>query len=131
MSVDTVGNFFTTIRNAIARISQFVHIPYSKFKYEISLILLEEGYVTSVAIRQEGEFKKIIVIGLKYVNSESVIHEIKQISKPGKRLYVKSDSVPIVIGGLGIAILTTSCGVMSNKKSQSKNIGGELICTVW
>lgn len=131
MSVDTIGNFFTTIRNAIIRISHTVNVPYSKFKYEISLILLKEGYVSSVSIHQKDELRKYIVIGLKYVNNESAIHEIKQVSKPGKRVYVKSTCVPTVIGGLGVAILTTSQGVMTNKESLKKSIGGELICTIW
>lgn len=130
MSVDSIGNFLTSIRNSIARAARFVKIPYSKFKYQISLILLEEGFIKSVQVEGEG-IEKNIVIYLKYVSNESVIHEIKQISKPGKRIYIKFNCIPTVIGGLGIAILTTSQGIMTNKQLKEKNIGGELICTVW
>lgn len=130
MSVDSIGNYLTSIRNAIARASRFVKVPYSKFKYQISLIMLEEGFVKSVHVEGEG-IEKSIVIFFKYVSNESVIHEIKQISKPGRRVYVKFNCLPIVIGGLGIAILTTSQGIMTNKKLREKNIGGELICTIW
>lgn len=130
MSVDSIGNYLTSIRNAIARASRFVKVPYSKFKYQISLIMLEEGFVKSVHVEGEG-IEKSIVIFFKYVSNESVIHEIKQISKPGRRVYVKFNCLPIVIGGLGIAILTTSQGIMTNKKLKEKNIGGELICTIW
>ncbi len=130
MSVDSIGNFLTSIRNAIARASRFVKVPYSKFKYQISLIMLEEGFIKSVHVEGEG-IEKSIVIFFKYVSNESVIHEIKQISKPGRRVYVKFNCLPIVIGGLGIAILTTSQGIMTNKKLKEKNIGGELICTIW
>ncbi len=130
MSVDSIGNFFTSIRNAVARASRFVKVPYSKFKYQIGLILLEEGFVKDVCIEGDGIDKKIVVF-LKYVNNESVIHEVKQVSKPGRRVYIKFNSIPIVIGGLGIAIVTTSNGVMTNKKLKEQNIGGELICTIW
>lgn len=130
MSVDSIGNFFTSIRNAVARASRFVKVPYSKFKYQIGLILLEEGFIKEIRVEGDGIEKKIVVF-LKYVNNESVIHELSQVSKPGRRVYIKFNSIPIVIGGLGIAIVTTSQGIMTNKKLKEKNIGGELICTVW
>lgn len=130
MSVDSIGNFFTSVRNAIARASRFVKIPYSNFKHKISLILLEEGFIKDVLVEGDGIEKKIVIF-LKYVNNESVIHEVKQISKPGRRVYIKFNSIPVVIGGLGIAIVTTSHGVMTNKQLKEKNIGGELVCTIW
>lgn len=130
MSVDSIGNFFTSIRNAVARASRFVKVPHSNFKYQIGLILLEEGFIKEVCVEGDGIDKKIVIF-LKYVNNESVIHEVKQVSKPGRRVYIKFNCIPIVIGGLGIAILTTSKGVMTNKKLKEQNIGGELICTIW
>lgn len=130
MSVDSIGNFFTSIRNAVARAARFAKIPYSKFKHEIALILLQEGFIKEVIIEGEGIEKKLVLM-FKYVNNESVIHEIKQVSTPGRRVYIKSNAIPTVIGGLGIAIATTSQGVMTNKKLKEKNIGGELICAVW
>jgi small subunit ribosomal protein S8 len=131
MSVDTIGNFFTTIRNAIARIAKTVKIPYSHFKYKISEVLLQEGYIAGLSIQVVSDYEKYIIIELKYVNNESVIHEIKQVSTPGRRVYVNYDCTPTVIDGLGIAILTTSQGVMTNKQSKDKRIGGEFICTIW
>lgn len=130
MSIDSIGNFLTSIRNSILRASRFVKVPYSKFKHEIVNILLEEGYIKDCKIEENGVFKNIIIF-LKYINNESVIHELTQISKPGQRCYIKFNSVPVVIGGLGIAIVTTSQGVMTNKKLKEKKIGGELVCTIW
>jgi small subunit ribosomal protein S8 len=130
MSIDTIGNFLTSIRNSIARVSRFVKVPYSKLKHNIALTLLKEGFIKDVSIEGEGVEKKL-VIGLKYVNNESVIHEIVQISTPGRRVYIKSTCIPTVIGGLGIAIMTTNKGIMTNKQVRELKIGGEIICTVW
>jgi small subunit ribosomal protein S8 len=130
MSIDSIGNFLTMIRNSIARASRFVKVPYSNFKHEIVKILLEEGYIRAFQVEENGCFKNIIIF-LKYVNNESVIHELVQISTPGQRCYIKFNNIPVVIGGLGIAIITTSEGVMTNKQIKEKKIGGELICTIW
>lgn len=130
MSVDSVGNFFTSIRNAVARATRFVKIPYSKFKHEIALIFIKEGFIKDIYLEGEGINKKLVLV-FKYINNESVIHEIKQISKPGRRVYVKSNAVPTVIGGLGIAVISTSKGVMTNKQIQEEKIGGEFICALW
>ena len=131
MSVDTVGNFLTTIRNATFRASRTVVVPYSKFKYEIALILQQEGFVKDVLVKAVDEIRKEIVIQLKYVNNESVIHAIDQISKPGRRIYASAQSVPSVIGGLGIAVVSTSNGVMTDKTARKKGVGGEVVCAVW
>lgn len=130
MSIDSIGNFLTTIRNSIERAARFVKVPYSKFKHEIVQILLEEGYIKDFKFEENGHFKNIIIF-LKYVNNESVIHELVQVSKPGQRCYIKFNHIPVVIGGLGLAIITTSQGVMTNKKIKEKKIGGELVCTIW
>ena len=130
MSIDTVGNFLTSIRNSISRVNRIVKCPYSIFKHKIALVLLQEGFVKNVYVEGEGVEKKLVVL-LKYVNNESTIHEIKQISTPGRRIYINATSIPTVIGGLGIAIITTSKGVMTNKQVKECGIGGEIICTVW
>jgi small subunit ribosomal protein S8 len=130
MSVDSIGNFLTSVRNAVSRAARIVEVPYSKFKHEIANILLREGFINNIAIAGEGIEKKL-VISFKYVKNESVIHEITQISKPSRRVYVKSNAVPTVINGLGVAIFTTNLGLMTNNQLKEKKIGGEFICTVW
>lgn len=130
MSKDVIANFLTMLRNSIARSKANVVADYSNFRYEIAKILKEEGFVTDVlVIDQEGQRKLKVV--LKYVDGESVIHEINRVSKPSRRIYKSIDKVKPVIGGLGISILTTSKGVMTDKLAQKQRVGGELICTVW
>lgn len=130
MSIDSVGNFLTSLRNSIARANRLVKVSYSSFKHEIAKILLQEGFIKDVYVENEGIDKKLVV-NLKYVNNESVIHEITQISKPGRRVYAQSSCMPVVVGGLGIAIITTNRGVITNKKTRDLGIGGEIICTIW
>ena len=128
MSIDTIGDFLTIMRNGLMISRPSVTAPYSKLKYQLALVLQQEGFIRSVAV---DESKRSMVIGLKYVSDESVIHEIKRISKPGRRAYTGSSSIAPVIGGLGISILTTNRGVMTDKQAQALSVGGELICTVW
>ncbi len=130
MSVDSVGNFLTSIRNAVARAARTVDVPYSKFKHEISSIFLQEGFIKNIEVVGEG-IEKRLVLFFKYVKNESVIHEITQISKPSRRVYIKSNVIPTVIDGLGIAVFTTNQGLMTNKQLKEKKIGGEFICTLW
>lgn len=130
MSIDSVGNFLTSVRNAVARAACMVNVPYSKFKHEIANILFQEGFIKDISIVGEGIEKKL-VLSFKYVKNESVIHEIRQISKPSRRVYVKSNAIPTVIDGLGIAIFTTNLGLMTNNQLKEKKIGGEFICTIW
>lgn len=130
MSIDSVGNFLTSVRNAVARAARMVSVPYSKFKHEIANILFQEGFIKDISIVGEGIEKKL-VLSFKYVKNESVIHEIRQISKPSRRVYVKSNAIPTVIDGLGIAIFTTNLGLMTNNQLKEKKIGGEFICTIW
>jgi small subunit ribosomal protein S8 len=133
MSVDVIGNFLTIIRNGVKASKSFVVIPYSSIKYEIAKILLEEGFVRDVEVIQsdENQLKKFLQITLKYLNRESVIHEIKRSSKPGLRYYAGADDLRRVTSGLGLAVITTNQGIMSHKKAKKLNVGGEIICTVW
>lgn len=133
MSVDTIGNFLTIVRNAVGRANNVIDVAYSNLKYDICRVLEQEGFIHSFVIEGEGLAlnKKRLKIKLKYVHNESVIHEITQVSTPGRRVYVRSESIPTVINGLGIAVLTTSKGVMTDKQARSVGVGGELICTVW
>jgi len=133
MSVDTISNFLTNIRNALMVSKPFVTVPYSKMSHAIARILLEEGYIKDVAtVEQEGSasHKKIKMV-LKYVHGESTIHELSRISVPSRRVYMGSKSIKPVIGGLGISILSTNKGLLTNKKAKALGVGGELLCTIW
>lgn len=127
---DVIGNFLTIIRNGILASKPAVEVPFSLMNQALAKILLEEGFVTEVAVvSHDGEQR--IKIGLKYVDGESVIHEIRRASRPGRRFYASINDVKPVIGGLGLTILSTSKGVMSHKSARAANVGGEVLCTVW
>ena len=128
MSKDVIANFLTIVRNGIARSKSYVTSDYSSFRYEIAKILKQEGYITDVLVVDQENQKKLKIV-LKYVEGESVIHEIKRISKPSRRIYRSVDAIKPVIGGLNI--LTTSKGIMTDKTAEKQRVGGELICTVW
>lgn len=130
MSKDVIADFLTIVRNGIVRSKSSVEIGYSRLRYEIAQILKEEGFVVDVLL-EEQDVQKTIKIVLKYVDGESVIHEITRISKPSRRVYTGVDSVKPVISGLGVSILTTSKGVMTDRVARKHRVGGELICTVW
>ncbi len=130
MSIDIVGNFLTIIRNGIMASLPDVKAPYSNLKYQIASILKDEGYIWDFLIEGEGAHKSLKVV-LKYVDGESAIHEITRVSKPGRRVYKGVSSLEPVVGGLGIAIITTPRGVITNKKARELTVGGEVICTVW
>ena len=128
--MDVIGDFLTIIRNGIAVSKLSVLIPYSKLKNSILLILKDEGFIRDFNIEGDG-LKKNLRIFLKYVDGESVIHEISRVSKPGRRMYRGFKDLKPVIGGLGLSILTSSIGVITNKKAKFNSVGGEIICTVW
>lgn len=130
MSIDAIGDFLTIIRNGLMSSKSFVMAPYSNLKFEIANILKDEGFIKDVVV-VEDDSKKSIKIFLKYVNGESVIHELTRVSRPGRRDYKGTGYIKPVIGGLGLSILTTSKGVVSHKKAKEFGIGGEVLCTVW
>ncbi len=130
MSIDSIGDFLTIIRNGVMGSKAFVTAPTSKMRLAIANILLDEGFVKAVdTIEQDG--KSFIKIYLKYVDGESAIHEITRISKPSCRTYTAIGEIKPVIGGLGLSILSTNRGVVSHKKAKQENVGGELLCTIW
>ena len=131
MSVDCIGDFLTIIRNGVLVSKRTVSAPSSKMRLALATILREEGFIKDFVVQEVEPSKKTIVITLKYYRGESVIHELKRISTPGRRVYSAISSVKPVIGGLGLSILTTSLGIMSHKKAKQSNVGGEIICTVW
>lgn len=130
MSIDVIGDFLTIIRNGLMSSKLFVVAPHSKVKAEIADILKNEGFIKDFAITDE-DGRKSIKVFLKYVGGESVIHDLKRISTPGRRSYKGAANVKPVIGGLGLSILTTSKGIISHKKAKELGVGGEVICTVW
>ena len=130
MVTDPIADMLTRIRNALMARKEEVVIPASRIKKEIARILKEEGFIEDYRIEEDPVQDKI-VIKLKYYKGESVIRGLKRVSKPGRRIYVSKDELPKVLGGLGIAIISTSRGVMTDKECRKLGIGGEYICDVW
>ena len=127
---DPIADMLTRIRNANTQRHETVDIPSSKLKKSIAQILLDEGYIKSFE-EIEDNAQGIIRITLKYVNKQKVISGIKRISKPGLRVYANKDELPKVIGGLGIALISTSKGIMTDKQARKEGIGGEVLAFVW
>jgi small subunit ribosomal protein S8 len=128
---DPIADMLTRIRNGIRARHSRVEMPSSKLKVEIARILKDEGYIGNYKVAEEGK-KKLLRIALRYDgDGVSVISSLQRISKPGRRVYVGSKEVPRVLGGLGVAIVTTPKGVMTGKAARQSGLGGELICNVW
>lgn len=131
MVTDPIADMLTRIRNANQMRDKEVEVPASNLKIEIAKILKEEGFVNDYKIKKNN-VQNIIVINLKYTeNKVRVITGLRKISKPGLRVYVKADEVPKVLNGLGIAIISTSKGVMTDKKARELSLGGEVLAYVW
>ena len=129
--VDPIGDMITRIRNAQMRSLSSVKIPGSKFRASILDVLKKEGYISDYKFLTDVKAKNSLTVSLKYDNGNPVIKEIKRVSKPGRRIYAKADSIPIIQNGLGLAIVSTSKGIMSDNDAKDKNIGGEIICRVF
>ena len=128
---DPIADMLTRIRNALVARHDAVTIPASNMKKAIAKILLDEGYIKSFDFIDDGLQGQIKIV-LKYAQGkESVIKGLKRISKPGLRVYAKNDEIPKVLGGLGIAILSTSKGVMTDKEARNAGIGGEVLAYIW
>lgn len=128
---DPIADMLTRIRNASSAKHKSVEVPASKIKKDIAEILLSEGFIDSYELEDDGK-QGILKIDLKYgQNEERIISGIKRISKPGLRVYVKANELPKVLGGLGIAIISTSKGVLTDKEARNQEVGGEVICYVW
>ncbi len=127
---DTIADMLTRIRNANAMRYNEVSVPASKMKIEFARILKEEGFIKGYKVVKD-DAQGSIVITLKYVNKERVITGLKRISKPGLRVYAKSEEIPKVLNGLGIAIISTSKGVMTDKEARKQNLGGEVLAYIW
>ena len=129
---DPIADMLTRIRNANTAKHDTVDVPSSKMKLAIANILVDEGYIVKYELVDEGAFQTIRIT-LKYGadKNEKVISGLKRISKPGLRVYAKSEELPKVLGGLGIAIISTSKGVMTDKEARKMGVGGEVLCYVW
>jgi len=128
---DPIGDMITRIRNAQIRTSNNVIIPNSKFRVKILEILKQEGYISNYKTLSGSTNKGTLLVDLKYNNGLPVIKEIKRVSKPGRRIYARASSIPRIQNGLGLAIVSTSIGIMSDNDARTKNVGGEIICRVF
>jgi small subunit ribosomal protein S8 len=128
---DPIADMLTRIRNANKALQAKVEMPSSSLKVDLARVLAAEGYITSYSVQKEGSFDKLVV-ELKYTDGRRrVISQIKRISKPGRRIYAKKDSLPKVLGGLGTAVISTSRGLMTAREAQRLGVGGEVVCFVW
>jgi small subunit ribosomal protein S8 len=130
MLTDPIADMLTRVRNSLQIRAEKVDIPISKIKLEIAKILKEEGFIRAYKILKDRR-QGILRVIPKYLDNKSVVTGLKRVSKPGRRVYVNKDEIPRVMGGLGIAILTTSRGVLSDKTCKREGVGGEVICYVW
>jgi small subunit ribosomal protein S8 len=129
--MDPFADFLTRIRNGLRNRQKEVTAPYARLKYELARVLLEEGFISNFQVDGEG-IRKRIIIALKYDDSgASVIRGLQLVSRQSRRVYVGTDAVPKVIGGLGVSVLTTPRGVMTDKDARRKHAGGEVLCRVW
>lgn len=130
MRGNTIADFITNIKNAYLARHKSLEIAYTKMFYELGKILKNEGFIEDMETKTiEG--RKILLITLLYKNRKPALADIKQVSKPGLRLYVRRRRIPYVYGGLGVAILSTPAGIMTGRQARAKNLGGEVICKIW
>jgi len=128
---DPIADMLTRIKNAILAEKADVIIPLSKIKQEIAKVLKREGYIKDFKV-EKSEFPPHMIVSLKYNNKkENVISEVKRVSKPGKRVFARVESIPKVLGGLGIALLSTPRGILTGRECEKQNIGGEVLLHIW
>ncbi len=129
--MDTISDMLTQIRNAYHARKEQVVLSNSKFKAQMAKLLVEEGWLNNMSIKEQGRFKQL-VLELKYnQQGEAAISGIKRVSKPGQRIYMKNADLPKVLGGLGITVVSTSKGLMTDKLARKQKVGGEVICQIW
>ena len=128
---DPIGDMISRIRNAQMRLLNKVEIPRSKFRTKILEVLKKEGYISDFKILTNSKYKNSLSVDLKYNNGLPVIREINRVSKPGRRVYASADSIPKIQNGLGVAIVSTSKGIMTDDEARNQKIGGEIICRVF
>ena len=128
---DPIGDMITRIRNAQLRTLYNVKVPSSKYRAKILEVLKQEGFISNYKLLPDSKNKSSLVVDLKYYNGLPVIKEIKRVSRPGRRVYARADSIPKIQNGLGLAIVSTSMGIMSDNDARTKKVGGEIICRVF
>ena len=128
---DPIGDMFSRIRNGQLRLLSSINVPASNFRFQILEVLKSEGYISNFVIEKNENNKKNLKVDLKYYEGNPVIKEIKRVSKPGRRIYSRANSIPKIQNGLGLAIISTPKGVMSDNEARKNNIGGEIICRVF
>ncbi len=128
---DPIADMLIRIKNAVMRRKEEVNIPYSKLKERIAQILKQEGFITDYKVEGEGVKKEIIVLPKYDEEGNPILTDVKRVSKPGRRIYVKKDEIPWVKNGMGIAIISTSKGVVTDREARRLKIGGEILCEVW
>jgi len=131
MFTDPIADMLTRIRNGLAARKDSVSVPYSKLKHSLANVLSQEGYIGSVQTTGDTAASKAIVLKLKYVDGDGIINGIKRVSKPGQRIYSNVDEIPKSNGGVGITILSTPKGLMTDRQARKQKSGGEVICQVW
>ncbi len=129
--MDPIGDMFTRIRNGQLRLLPLVEMPSSNFRLKILEVLKNEGFITSYHIEKKENNKVSLFVDLKYYEGTPVIREIKRVSKPGRRVYSSATSIPRIQNGLGLAIISTNKGIMSDIEARKNNVGGEIICRVF
>lgn len=127
---DPIADMLTRIRNAIAASRNSVMLPHSKIKESIAQILKDNGFVADYKVEKSGEFKTLVVT-IQPEGNSPVISALQRVSKPGRRVYASSQDIPLVLGGRGMVILSTSSGLMTGREARKQGLGGELICKVW
>ena len=128
---DPIGDMITRIRNGQLRTLYNVKVPSSKYRAKVLEVLKQEGYISDYKLLPDSKNKSSLVVDLKYYKGLPVIKEIKRVSRPGRRVYARADSIPKIQNGLGLAIVSTSMGIMSDSDARMKNVGGEIICRVF
>jgi small subunit ribosomal protein S8 len=132
MMTDPIADMLTRIRNAIAARHETVQMPVSRVKREVARLLKEEGYIRDFSVQAEGRPQGVLDLALKYdITNASVIRGIQRISRPGKRQYVSCKEMPRVLDGAGIAIISTSHGILTDRQCRATNAGGEVMCFIW
>ncbi len=129
--MDPIGDMFTRIRNGQLRLLTKVEMPSSTFRLKVLEVLKNEGFISSYHIEKKDNNKVSLIVELKYYDGIPVIKEIKRVSKPGRRVFSRADSIPRIQNGLGLAIISTNKGVMSDIEARKNNVGGEIICRVF
>jgi small subunit ribosomal protein S8 len=129
---DPISDMLTRVRNAIKSRHARTEMPSSKIKTEIAKILMEEGYIDGFKVIDDPSGKNRLVLTLRYGPAgESVLTGLERISRPGRRIYARTEAVPVVLGGIGFAVVSTSQGIMSSEAAKKRKLGGEILCKVW